>query len=248
MKKVRILVGLAVLIFWLCPTAPLASLASAEDSSKSGAQAKKYEDLKARLSVSEFKDKTAKGSISVDWLEKYGIPWKDIGEGMRDMLTTALFNTNRFIVLEREILDEVMKEQDLGASGRVKKGTEAPIGEIYGAELIITASITEFSGASKGLGGETEVIGIKIGGSLKKAHLGMDIRIIDAKTAQIVAATSIRGKASSFGLGGDTTIGDLPVTLDGFSNTPIEKAIRKCIQKAVKEIIKRTPKEYFKHK
>ena len=55
---------------------------------------------------------------------------------MATMLTTALVGTNRYIVLERDVLSEVIREQDLGASGRVKAGTEAPIGEIEGADLL----------------------------------------------------------------------------------------------------------------
>jgi len=70
------------------------------------AQAVPYNGPKARITVSKFVDKSAKG-------------YYDIGEGMTDMLTTALFNTNRFIVLERGELGEVLLEQDLAASGRI---------------------------------------------------------------------------------------------------------------------------------
>lgn len=178
----------------------------------------------------------------------FGLRFKQIGDGMRDMLTTSLFNSNRYIVLEREQLGAVLKEQDLATSGRIKKGTEAPTGEIYGAELIITAAITEFEGGAKGVGGGTKVLGVTVGGGMKKAHIAMDIRIIDTKTSQIVAATSVEGKASSFALGGVTRIGgSLPVALGGFSKTPTEKAIRVCIQKAVDFIASRTPAEYYRH-
>lgn len=59
------------------------------------------------------------------------------GDGMAEMLANALFATNRFIVLERQSLDDVLREQDLGASGRVRKETAARIGEIEGADLLI---------------------------------------------------------------------------------------------------------------
>jgi len=57
--------------------------------------------------VASFEDKTRKGG-------------GDIGTGLSTMLTTALVNSNRFIVLERDVLDEVLREQDFGASGRVR--------------------------------------------------------------------------------------------------------------------------------
>lgn len=178
----------------------------------------------------------------------FGIHFKEIGDGMRDMLTTALFNSNRYIVLEREQLDTVLQEQDLGASGRVKKGTEASTGEIYGADLIITAAVTEFEGGAKGIGGGTRVLGVTVGGGLKKAHMAIDLRIIDAKTSQIVGATTVEGSATSFGGEGETSIGGrLPVALGGFSKTPTEKAMRVCIQKAVEYIASQTPAEYYRH-
>src|SRR5262249_31006604 len=94
-----------------------APVSRAEGKSIDEAQQEAYDGPKARVAVSQFKDKTGKG-----W-------WTGaIGDGMADMLSTALFHSNRYIVLERQQVSDVLREQDLGASGRVQKGTEAPIG------------------------------------------------------------------------------------------------------------------------
>ena len=248
MKKALTLLVFATVISFLTSCAPTAKVTSTGGPSLAEAQAEPYDGPKARIAVGEFRDKTAKGEGPTGWFGMFGIHFKEIGDGMRDMLTTALFNTNRFIVLEREQLDEVLKEQDLGASGRVKKGTEAPIGEVYGADLIITAAITEFEGGARGVGGGTRVAGVTVAGAMKKAHIAMDLRIIDAKTSQIVGVATVEGSATSFGAGGATTIGgSLPIGLGGFSKTPTEKAIRVCIQKAVDYIVSRTPAEYYRH-
>lgn len=247
MKKTFALMGIVAVIIWLSSCAPTAAVTSTGGPSISEAQAERYDGPKARLAVGEFQDKTAKGGWTGGWMGMFGMRFKQIGDGMRDMLTTTLFNSNRYIVLEREQLGAVLKEQDLGATGRIKKGTEAPIGEIYGADLIITASITEFEGGAKGAGGGTRILGVAVGGGVKKAHIAIDIRIIDAKTSQIVAATSVEGKASSFALGGATRIGSLPVALGGFSKTPTEKAIRVCIQKAIEFIVSQTPAQYYRY-
>ena len=249
MRKTFALMGLLAIIIWLASCAPTAQVTSYGGPSIEEAQAERYDGPKARLAVGEFQDKTAKGGWTGGWLGMYGMNFKQIGDGMQDMLTTALFNTNRFIVLEREQLGEVLKEQDLAASGRVKKGTEAPTGEIYGAELLITAAVTEFEGGAKGVGGGTKVLGVTVGGGVKKAHIAIDIRIIDTKTSQIVAATSVEGSATNIALGGLTNIGgSLPVAMGGFSKTPTEKAIRICIQKAVEYIVSQTPADYYQHK
>src|SRR5574341_307017 len=121
---------------------PKATVTSPEGKSIEEAQREAYDGPKARIAVSRFTDKTGKG-----W-------WTGaIGDGMADMMATALFHTNRYIVLERQQLGDVLKEQDLATGGRIKKGTEAPTGEIEGAELLITGAVTEFEGAQSGVGG-----------------------------------------------------------------------------------------------
>ena len=110
------------------------------------AQAEAYDGPKARIAVAGFEDKMLR---NLYFRPVYGI-------GMQDMLSTALFNTGRYIVLEREKLQAVLHEQDLGRIGRVRRETAAPIGEIEGAELLVQGAITGFdpgnSGAAAGLG------------------------------------------------------------------------------------------------
>ncbi|MBF0171697.1 MAG: hypothetical protein HQK87_11545, partial [Nitrospinae bacterium] len=83
-----------------------------------------YNGPKARLAVVKVVDKTATGS-------------SDIGDGLADMLTTALFHTNRYVMLDRTDLADVMTEQDLASAGRANVNTGAPIGELEGAELLV---------------------------------------------------------------------------------------------------------------
>lgn len=206
------------------------------------AQAQAYDGPQARIAVARFADKTGKG-----W-------WTgSIGDGMADQLTTALFNTNRYIVLERAALDDVLTEQDLGASGRVRADTAAEIGQIEGAELMVVAAVTEFEGAASGAGGglgggAAGVIGGLLGG-FQKAHMAIDMRIIDTRTSRVLAATSVEGEATDVNLGGLLggygSSGALVGGLSGWKNTPTEKALRICIQKAVDFIVTKTPQSYY---
>ena len=227
---------------------PKATITSPDGKSIDEAQQEAYDGPKARVAVSRFTDKTGKG-----W-------WTGaIGDGMADMMTTALFHTNRYIVLERQALGDVLKEQDLGGAGRIKKGTEAPIGEIEGAELLIAGAVTEFEGAQSGGGGGIGGIGGfgtagrilgGIAGGIKNAHMAIDVRVIDAKTSRVVAAASVEGKATDFALGGALAGagagGALGGALGGWSKTPTEKALRICIQEAVKFIVTKTPQTYYR--
>ncbi len=210
------------------------------------AQAVAYNGPKARIAVSRFKDKTHK---SWKW-------WStEIGDGMADQLVTALFNTNRFIVLERATLSDVLSEQDLGASGRIRKDTAAPIGEIEGAELLVVGAVTEFEGAASGAGGGVGGFGKGILGGImggyKKSHMAIDLRIIDTRTSRIVAATSVEGEATDVNLGGLVAgwggSGALAGGLGGWKNTPTEKALRICIKEAVQFVVSKTPQTYYHH-
>ena len=207
-----------------------------------------YAGPRVRISVAEIRDKTAGGGISTQMLEKYNVPWKAIGEGMREMLVTALFKTKRFAILERALLEEILKEQDLGASGRVQGGTAAAAGGILGADLIITGAVTEFVTDVLTVKGGAEVAGTQIDGSMNKGYVGLDIRIIDARTSEVVVATYVMGRANSYGLEADPgEEAKLPVSLSIFARTPAERAIRNAIQKAVADIVQMTPGEYYRH-
>ncbi len=208
------------------------------------AQAAAYDGPQARIAVSRF---TNKSKDAYRWYSP------EIGDGMADMLTTALVNSGRFIVLERQALEDVLGEQDLGASGRVRQDTAAPIGEIEGAELLVVAAVTEFedhaSGTAGGAGGFGGGVFGAIAGSQNKAHMAIDLRLIDAKTSRVLMATSVEGEAkdykaggllggfgSGFGVGGG---------LATWKNTPREKALRVVIERAAEEIIHRTPAVYY---
>jgi len=219
-------------------TAPKATVTSGGGPDMAGAQAEAYNGPKARIAVSRFTDKTGKG-----W-------WSgQIGDGMSDMLSTALFNSNRYIVLERQQLSDVLAEQDLAGAGRVKQETAAPIGQIEGAELLITGAVTGYEPGASGLGG-----GIGGGGGggfggilagFKKAYLAIDVRVIDTKTSRILAATTVEGSATDIagaigGFGGPIGAG-----LGGWSKTPLEKALRVCIQESVNFIVTKTPAQYY---
>ncbi|MBS3919491.1 MAG: SH3 domain-containing protein [Deltaproteobacteria bacterium] len=200
---------------------------------------------KARVAVSRFVDKSAKGKST-----------GQIGDGMAEMLANALFTTNRFIVLERGAVGDVIREQDLGASGRVKTETAAKIGEIEGADLLIQGTITEFepgaSGAAGGAGGRIPLpgrVGRGVGGfavGIKTSHVAMIVKVIDAKTSRILASEQVEGKATD--IGGITGMGGggLAGVFGGYSNTPMEKAIRVAVEESVRLIVAKTPAEYYR--
>ena len=210
-------------------------------------QSEAYDGPKARIAVSRFTDKTNQG-----WYTG------SIGDGMADQLATALFVSNRFILLERQALSDVLGEQDLAAAGRVSQQTAAPTGQIEGAEILVIGAVTEFDPGASGGGGSTAglfgggvgaILGA-ISGGYKKAHLAIDVRLIDTRTSRILAATSVEGEATDVNIGGallGATGGSaLAGSLSGWKNTPIEKALRVTINHAVDFVVSKTPPVYYR--
>ena len=213
-----------------------------------------YDGPRARIAVAAFEDKTAKGG-------------GEIGSGMATMLTTALVNSNRFIVLERDALDEVLSEQDLGASGRVRADTAAPSGEIEGAELLAIGAVTAFEPESIGVGGGILGLGTLIGTAILhesnqnipvaaatylESHIAIDVRLVDAATSRVLYTTSVEARGYNWGGSVIAEVGGgrsrLPLAFGGFQKTATEAAVRKAIDLAVADLARRTPAEYFRHR
>lgn len=220
------------------PGQPTARVTHGSGPSIQEAQMERYDGPKARIAVGDFQVKAAGATT-------------ELGDGLREMLLTSLFNTNRFIVLERQAVQDVMLEQDLGASGRVKRGTAAPIGQLEGAELLVYGVVSEFKGDASGVGIGLSMpnLPVRVGGGMKNAQMAIDLRVVDTSTGRIVFATRVEGKASDFQGGIGTSIGGgrtrMPVSLGAYQNTPMEKAIRVCIDRAIEYLCTKTPAQYF---
>jgi len=94
------------------------------------------------------------------------------------------------------------------------------------------------------------VLGGLLGGALNKAHMALDIRIIDASSSEVLAATRVQGQASDIAGGiGLGFLGNwgLGAGLSGYANTPMEKAIRVCIIEAVRYISQTISADYYKY-
>jgi curli biogenesis system outer membrane secretion channel CsgG len=245
MKKALFLIGCSLLVVSLAGCASLMQPTAQVDNT-AGAQAlPPYSGPKARIAVADFDVKAAKAG-------------GEIGSGLREMLVTALINSNRFSVLERQALSAVMQEQELSASGAAQAGGGPQRGKIKTADLIITAAVTEFepqaSGGSAGIGGgggvASGILGGLLGAALNRSHMALDIRIVDASTSEVLAATRVQGQASDIaggfmaGFMGSWALGG---GLSAYANTPMEKAIRVCIIEAVRYISQTIPANYYKY-
>ncbi len=187
-----------------------------------------YDGPKKRIAVLEFENKVSKRWWDRSW---------NIEEGLTEMLITELMKTNRFIVVERGALNEVISEQDLGASGRVRQETAARVGEILGAQVLIKGAITEFIEKESGGAGGIIVSGIGIGGKTNTGHVAMDMRLIDATTGQILQSERAEGKITSSGIGGIAFFSGVAFGGTSYKKTALGQATRAAVADAVMFIV-----------
>jgi curli biogenesis system outer membrane secretion channel CsgG len=207
-----------------------------------------------RLAIAPLLDRTGDGkgsriSAQIGLLtgDDSRVRARDILSGMRDLLTTALFNRGGFIVLEREGLDEVLTEQAFAADDKV-----LGIGQrqtLEGADLLLFGAVTAFDmGESGGLAfpvpiplGDRGDVGI-LDVEMRTAYVAMDLRLVDVASGRMVATTAVQGRARKFGIGlaGIFTAHGghirLPGLLSLFANTPIEQAMLEMAEAAGAQI------------
>ena len=156
-------------------------------------------------------------------------------EGMGRMLQTALFHTGRFIILERRRLRSVMAEQNLGRSGWVDPATAAPVGRLEGAEILVYATVTDFSDGSGTAAGVLGAAGRVVGGLLgirRKVRMAVDFHGVDTRTGRLVFALSVEGNSSDYGAVGAAFWHGFGVGLGDWIKTPRGKALRAVINRA----------------
>lgn len=167
------------------------------------------------LGVAEFKNQTSAG-----WW-RGGVGWELAG-----MLTNELASTGKFRMVERKKLEPVLREQDLGASGRVKSGTGAKIGQLTGAQYLVMGTVTAYEEKTAGTGGGISYHGISLGGRKDDAYIAVDVRVVNATTGEIEFTRSVEARSGGFGMGVGVYRGGFGGNLSKYENTPAGKAIR----------------------
>lgn len=191
---------------------------------------------KRAVAVGKF---TATGAFT----SKYG-SW-DIGGGLGAMLTSALVESKRFVVLERSQVQQVLSEQQLKGSGVVSKTTGPDLGNLTGVQYFIYGAVTEFGvddeGGGFGVGGAAGgVLGGLLSGAVShqssSGKVAMDIRVVDATTGRVLEVQRVEEPVESSGI--DLSVGYDGLNLGGnkFWKTPLGEACRRALTRAVQNI------------
>ncbi|MBW3564028.1 MAG: hypothetical protein KY459_04830 [Acidobacteria bacterium] len=171
----------------------------------------------------------------------YSSQW-DLGDAWAAVLTDALNETGRFIVLgETDMRQAAMDEQDFAASGRTAGGNKAPAtGQMTPAQILVKGAITHVEDNSAGGGGGISIKGIRVGARGGKAEINTTLYMVDTSTGQVLASKSVVGEAGSRGLRVGVNrhfAGDF----DAFSNDNVGKAVLASVEDAVDWMISELP-------
>lgn len=157
-----------------------------------------------------------------------------IGDGVADALATALLETGKFALYERENVAQLTEEGFFGGTN--------PTEAFEGADVLIFGAITDFDPEGKSSG--MCVFGVCLGG--KESVIGVDLRIVDARTRRVIAGTHVEGKSSSTGV--SMNLGMILPGLSGnaSSSQNAQKALNDLLGKAVTQLIARIPATYYR--
>lgn len=130
--------------------------------------------------------------------DQWGETPLNIGAGLADMLVTELVKEGTYTVVERKKLQQVIAEQKMNQSDQFDPKAATEIGKLLGVDAIVIGSVTQF-GIEKSTTGTLDAAGQTYGGlegiktHVQTAVVGIDVRLIDTKTAVVLAAATGKG-------------------------------------------------------
>ena len=151
MKTARFVSTLVAAGMALAPAAPLAAQAS---------------DQRPTVAIMYFSNASF-GKDAKDY--------ESLGRGIGDLMITDLSSNPGIRVVDRDAIDKLMKEQDLGNTQRVDQETAARIGKLLGARYMVFGSLIVDS----------------------KGSVTLNARAVDVETSRIAYVESVTGKSDA---------------------------------------------------
>ncbi len=154
------------------------------------------------ISVLYFEDRTRNPELG--WMKK----------GMADMLVAELARVPSVLVVQRQRLEEVVREQALQMSGRVADESTVRIGRLAGATILVSGSVTATDGQ---LRIDAQMMGVEQGTVLgtavaegKVAEVSSVARSLVAKVLELLPNTGERRAETIAATTGDSRSGLVP--------------------------------------
>ncbi len=178
-----------------------------------------HADAKRRIAVLPFEY----GSVSSV------VGTYDVGKGVTELMINKLVSDGTYKVVDRQMLDNILKEQNLSVSDRADPATAIKIGKILACDAIVVGTVTHFGFETKSVSvGSLPSIAsgyIPFGGALgafsgagskkSKVKVSISARIIDTATTEILGVAEGQGMSSR----GGTSLGVVDVDNSDFASS-----------------------------
>lgn len=170
---------------------------------------------------------------------------KDVGLAVQELISSTFVNTGRYIVIERSMIDKIIKEQSFQNSDLADNSQATEIGRIAGANKVVLSSISKV--------GEKTLISIKII-DVKTAYIDQQ-QVKDVPSDKLLEVVrpltlSLLGDNATFAFDETNTnhVQSTSVSTNNTANSPKsnidynkeDKEIRQLVSKGV-DIAKSTP-------
>jgi curli biogenesis system outer membrane secretion channel CsgG len=231
----------------------LSGVAQAGKSSDDGADPV-IQESKTSKALEALPPKPLEQRVAVTIYEFHsGVPSVSVGAAT-DIFTTALVRSGQFRVVERNRLtQDVVREKQLNAAGQ-SDGDSAQK-QLHGARYIFEGTVSEANASENSKQGGLNIGGLSLGKGHNQDTIGVDVRILDADTGDVLDSVSVTKelKDSSIGIGGTAAFVSTLASLTGHTASPltpdvnyqsshqesVDKALRACIETSVMALIKR---------
>jgi curli biogenesis system outer membrane secretion channel CsgG len=184
--------------------------------------------IKYRVIVGEFENKA----------EHRWYRGPNPGEGMADMLITALIKSGKFRVFERAALNEILAEKNLSMSDLANPSVEASQ-KVEIGDIMVKGVITEFGYKEEKVGGSIAKLGGRGGLKSYTGRVAVDLRLVHVGTSEVIWAESIDKSETSRSVDlatSDFSFGDQKK----FDEHVVGKATRKVIDAIVEQLDEQT--------
>jgi curli biogenesis system outer membrane secretion channel CsgG len=200
---------------------------------------------KKRVAVMNFDYATVRSSVAA----LFGGD-ADVGKGIADLIVTRLVTDGVYSVIERKALDKIINEQNFSNSDRANPDSAAKIGRILGVDAIIVGSITQFGRDDKSVGlggfgaGRVPFGGGGLGKRQAKAVVGINARMVNTETGEILAVAEGKGESKRSGLllggaggsSGGAGGGGLDMSSRNFGDTILGEAVAQAVNDLTKQL------------
>lgn len=154
---------------------------------------------------------------------------QNVDTNLLDIMSTEFTKSGRFIVLERNSLDQVM--QEINFSSTLGQGEVANLQSLIDADYIVTGAITKYAITTLGKKG------LFSSGKEQRTEIAFDIRVIDVKTGRVILADTGEGVSTKET---GTTLGT--GTTSGYDPTLESDALRAAAIDSLDKLVKETDK------